>query len=56
MKSFTIEVKETLSRVVEVNAENEEEAIEKVRNLYRTEEIILDSEDYVDTEIFPLIL
>lgn len=45
MKKFKIEVQEILSRIVEVEAKNLDEALEKVENKYRNEEIILDSED-----------
>ncbi len=51
MNKFKIEVKETLSKVIEIEAENVEEAIQKVSKFYKDEEIILDSEDYLDTSI-----
>ncbi len=51
MNKFKIEVKETLSKVIEIEAENVEEAIQKVSESYQNEKIILDSEDYVDTSI-----
>ena len=47
---FTVEITETLQRQVEVEARNPDEAEDKVREMYRNEEIVLDSEDYVDTE------
>ena len=50
MKKYRIEVMEILSRTIETEAENEEEAVEKVRKMYRNCEIILDASDYVDTE------
>ena len=51
MKKYSIEVLETLSRIVEVEANDEEEAIELVRQMYRKCEIVLDDSDYQVTEI-----
>lgn len=51
MDSYKIEIQETLSRVVEIVATSAEEAIDKVREIYRDEEIVLDSDDYVETNI-----
>lgn len=48
MKTFQVEVLETLSRIVEVQAVNEYEAIRKVKAEYRLENIVLDSDDFVD--------
>ena len=49
-KKFTVEITETLQRQVEVEAEDAFEAEEIVREMYRNEEIVLDAEDYIDTE------
>ena len=51
MKKYSIEVLEVLSRIVEVEASDEEDAIEKVRQMYRKCEIVLDDSDYKVTEI-----
>ncbi len=51
METFKIEVQEFLSKIIEVDAADKEEAILKVKEMYQKEEIILDSEDYVLTEI-----
>ena len=51
MQKYQVEINETLSRVVEIEAENESDAISKIKDLYRQEKIVLDSEDYLDTEI-----
>lgn len=51
MKKYSIEVLEVLSRIVEVEASDEEDAIEKVRQMYRRCEIVLDDSDYEVTEI-----
>ena len=47
---YKIEVRETLSRVVEVTAENADAAVSTVEDLYRQCEIVLDAEDYVGVE------
>ena len=46
-----VEVIETLSRIVEVEAVSEQEALEIVNKMYQEEEIILDFNDYTDTDI-----
>ena len=51
MKKYSIEVLEILSRIVEVEADNKVDAIEKVRQMYRKCEIVLDDSDYKITEI-----
>ena len=51
MKKYSIEVLEVLSRNVEVEASDVEDAIERVRQMYRKCEIVLDDSDYKVTEI-----
>lgn len=51
IKTYKIEIQEFLSRIVEVEAVNIEEAIKKVKQAYSKEEIVLDYNDYVTTEI-----
>ena len=51
MKKYSIEVLEGLSRIVEVEASDVEDAIERVRQMYRKCEIVLDDSDYKVTEI-----
>lgn len=48
---FKIEVKETLTRVIEVEANTEEDAIAEVENKHKEEEIVLDYADYDGVEI-----
>ena len=50
-KKFTVEVRETLSRLVEVEAESEVEALRQVENDYRRMEIVLGPEDFVGEDI-----
>jgi hypothetical protein len=51
MKIYTIAITETLIKLIDVEAESETEAIDRVKKLYRNQEIILDAEDHIDTEI-----
>ena len=51
MSNYKIEIQETLSRIIEIEASSAEEAIDKVRAMYRAEEIVLDGDDYVATVI-----
>lgn len=46
MKRYYVSVTETLNKVVSVDAESEEEAVDMVRNAYDDSVIILDSDDY----------
>jgi hypothetical protein len=50
MEKYTIEIKETLSRIMEVEAPSKEEAFEKLKTLYDAEEIVLDANDFVDVD------
>lgn len=51
MKKFKIEVEEILQRVCEVEANSLEEAIQIVQKQYKDEEIVLDYNDLVETNI-----
>lgn len=53
MAQYGISVREILKRTVIVEAENLEEAIQKVEDAVEREEIILDYDDYDDREIIP---
>ena len=50
MKTYYISVTETLNKIVEVQAEDSGEALQKAEDAYYNGEIVLDSEDFVDTE------
>lgn len=50
METFKIEVKETLSRIIEIQAESKEDALLMIEELYKKQEIVLDADDYVVTE------
>lgn len=51
MEKYKIEVQEYLSKIIEIEANNIIEAISKVKLMYKKEEIVLNSEDFVLTEI-----
>lgn len=53
METFKIEIQEFLSKIVEVQASSEDEALNIVKSMYNEEEIILTYEDIVSTEISP---
>lgn len=46
MEIHKIEIRETLCRVVEVQADNLADAIEIINTRYRKSEIVLDANDY----------
>ena len=54
MKKYTIEITETLTRLVSIEAENEYEAERIVREKYKNGEIVLDADYFVgyETHIF----
>ncbi|NRD70150.1 hypothetical protein HQR03_06330 [Psychrobacter okhotskensis] len=47
---FQIEIVETLSNIVEVDAENEQEALLRAQDMYRNEEVVLYPDDFIDTK------
>lgn len=51
---FKIEITETLQRTIEVEASSQEQALKHIREQYASGEIVLDSNDYVDTRFDPL--
>ena len=54
MKKYRIEVEELLSRIVEIDAYNIADAIDKVYERYHNEEIVLDYQDWWDTKYYLL--
>ena len=46
-----VEVTEILQRIIEVEANDLKDAIDKVEEMYRNEDIVLDYSDYISTEI-----
>lgn len=53
-REFEIVIEETLSRVVKVFATSDEEATNMVEEMYKSEEIILDDSDLMETKIFEI--
>ena len=51
MPKYKLYVEERLCREVEVEASEEDEALEKVQKMYKDEEIILSADDHVETNI-----
>ena len=51
MNTYKIEIQEHLSRIIKIEASSAEEAIDKAREMYRAEEIVLGGDDWVKTEI-----
>ena len=53
MKSFNIEIKETLSKIITVNdVASQEEAEKIIKTQYNNQEIILSAEDMVSVDIY----
>lgn len=50
IKTFNVQVVETLCRTVAVTAASEAEAVEKAKELYGKEEVILGEADFVGVE------
>ena len=48
MKSYEVEITETLRRTVTVEAHDYDEAISKVRNAWRRSEYVLDADDFLE--------
>ncbi len=49
-QKFQIEIVETLSNIVEVNAEDEQDALMKAQEMYRNEQVVLYPDDFIDTK------
>jgi len=50
MKTYAIEIKETLSKTIEIEAPNEEAALLKIKELYQQQEIVLSADDFVTVD------
>lgn len=51
MANYEIQITETLVRIVTIEANNEDEARQIAIEKWHAEEIVLDSDDFVDVEI-----
>ncbi len=54
MRKFKVEIEEYLSKIIEVEAKTQEEALKMVKEMYDKEKVILDNRDFVD-KIFKVI-
>ena len=48
--NYKVEIKETLSRIIDIEADNEEGAMREAKKQYMNENVVLNAEDYVETE------
>ena len=49
-RTFQIEIVETLSNIVEVVEEDEQEALLIAQKMYRDEQVVLYPDDFIDTQ------
>ena len=50
-KTYRIEITETLQRIVELDAASLDDALLEIRRQYHNEDIVLQSDDCIDTQI-----
>lgn len=50
MQEYQVEIKETLSRIVTVVADSNDEAIANAQDDYNNESVVLDASDFQDVE------
>ena len=48
MKSYNVEITETLRRTVTIEAHDYDEAIDKVREAWKKSEFVLDADDFLE--------
>lgn len=48
---YIVTITETLSRDIEIYADDRHDAIEKASELYSNAEVVLDADDFVDVDI-----
>ena len=51
MKKYNIVITETLRKIVRVEAETYDDAIDKVESLYGNQEIVLNADDFIGYEL-----
>jgi hypothetical protein len=51
---YKIEIQEILSKIIEIEADSNMEAISKIEKLYNIEEFVLTSEDYQSTNFIDI--
>ncbi|WP_201593900.1 DpnD/PcfM family protein [Psychrobacter fulvigenes] len=50
LKTYQIEIVETMSSILEVTAEDEQDTLLKAQERYRNEEVVLYPDDFIDTK------
>lgn len=56
MNTFKIEIQEVLSRIIEIQAEDLDGAVDLANKMYQSEEIVLDYNDLTKQDIVPVDL
>lgn len=51
---YKFKIIETLSKIVEVEADDRDSAFEKVEEMINTEEVVLTADDFEGREIYPV--
>lgn len=51
MRKYNIIIEETLSKIVRVEAETEDDAIDKIESMYGNQEIVLSADDFTGYQI-----
>lgn len=51
---YKFKIIESLSKTVEVEADDRDSAYEKVEDMINTEEVVLTADDFEDREIYPI--
>jgi hypothetical protein len=54
MATYKIVVKETLQQIIEIDANSIKDAINQIKEQYKSEKIVLTDHHYVDTDFFSL--
>lgn len=49
---YRVNVEEILSRIIEVESDNEDDAEEKVKEMYKKQQIVLDAEDFQEVGFY----
>lgn len=52
---YKIEIVETLSKTVEIEAETREQALKEVKQKYKNEEVVLGESNFIGVEFEPVI-
>jgi len=55
MKDYQIQITETLQKTLIIKANDAIEAKKIAESLYKEEKVVLDSNDYIETQIHPLV-